>query len=109
MASPKKKMPGPRASTAAALARSSGKPFATRPVNLKIPLPPGAGPFGEGPDVDPGDSVALSRLRSIIDREIGWASREDEEDGDYEARLMDVAVILRQLRFVRWSHGKVKR
>jgi hypothetical protein len=105
-----KRMPGPRAGTAAALARVSGKEFpTTRAVNLKLPMPPGGGPFGEGPDTDPGDSERLRRLRNIIDDKIGWACLKEEEDGDYEARLMDVAAILRQLRFVRWSHGKVLR
>jgi len=110
MAKPKSKMPGPRASTAPALARVSGKEFpTTRAVNLKIPMPPGGGPFGEGPDTDPGDSKALSRLRSIIDDKIGWASLKEEEDGDYEARLHQVATQLGNEGFVRFSFGKVIR
>jgi len=104
-----KKMPGPRASTAAALGCASGKLFPTRPVNLKIPMPPGAGPFGEGPDVDPADSEALSRLRSIIDQEIGWSSFEDEEAGDYEVRLREVAKALAFFGLERIVDGKVKR
>ena len=101
-------MPGPRASTAAAL-RAVGKEFPTREVNLKHPLPPGAGPFGEGPDTDPGDSEALMRLRNIIDDEIGWASPAEEEAGDYEGRLRQLARQLDLDWAVRWVKGKVKR
>jgi len=65
----------------------------TRPVKLKHPLPPGAGPFGA--DTDPEDSERLRRLRTIIDDQIGWDSFEDQEAGDYEARLQQVAKQLR--------------
>jgi len=106
-----KKMPGPRARARARPAPATGyasgnKLFPTRPVKLKIPLPPGAGPFGEGFDVDPADSEALCRLRQIIDQEIGWASLEDEEAGDYESRLHQVATQLGNVGFVRISFGK---
>jgi hypothetical protein len=77
-------------------------------VKLKIPLPPRAGPFGDGPDVDPGDSEALCRLRQIIDREIGWASLEAEEAGDYEARLRQIAHTLAFCGVVRFVDGKRK-
>jgi hypothetical protein len=59
------------------------------------PLPAAAGPFG--PDVDPGDSERLQRLREIIDTEIGWANQADEEGGDYERRLHEVALELKRL------------
>lgn len=68
----------------------------TRAVRLKHPMPAGAGPFDH--DVDPKDSDSLRRLRQIIDTELGWASTEDEEAGDYEARLREVAAELRRLR-----------
>lgn len=68
----------------------------TRPVRLKYPLPAGAGPFDA--DIDPKDSESLRRLREIIDSELGWATSEDEERGDYEARLREVAEELRALR-----------
>lgn len=71
----------------------------TREVRLKYPMPAGAGPFGS--DVDPKDSESLRRLREIIDSEIGWASPEDEEAGDYEIRLKQVARELGALRDVR--------
>jgi len=59
-------------------------------------MPDNAGPFGG--DVDPADSDSLRRLREIIDTEIGWNSEDDEEGGDYERRLRDVAAELRRLR-----------
>jgi hypothetical protein len=66
-------------------------------LTFKAPaLPTDSGPFGS--DVDPGDSERLRRLREIIDTEIGWASPEDEEAGDYEARLREVAEELKALR-----------
>jgi hypothetical protein len=68
----------------------------TRPVRLKHPMPESAGPFSH--DVDPGDSDSLRRLREIIDLELGWASPEDEEAGDYEGRLRQVALELARLR-----------
>lgn len=68
----------------------------TRPVRLKHPPPPGAGPFAQ--DLDPEDSERLRRLRSLIDSELGWASQDDEEAGDYEARLIEVAAELKRLR-----------
>jgi hypothetical protein len=68
----------------------------TRPVHLRHPLPANAGPFAG--DADPGDSERLRRLREIIDTELGWANQADEEAGDYEARLREVARELRTYR-----------
>jgi hypothetical protein len=68
----------------------------TRPVRLKYPMPANAGPFAG--DTDPEDSERLRRLREIIDTEIGWANQADEEAGDYEARLHEVALELKRLR-----------
>ena len=65
-----------------------------RPVRLRIPQGDGAGPFGA--DVAPEDSARLAELREIIDTEIGWASEEDEEAGDYAARLREVAALLKR-------------
>ncbi len=79
-----------------------------RPVNLKIPMRP-ADPFGFGDDADPEDSERLRRLRSIIDEELGWVTLADEEAGDYEARLHQVATQLGNVGFVRFSFGKVIR
>jgi hypothetical protein len=53
------------------------------------------GPFAG--DTDPEDSDRLRRLREIIDTEIGWANQADEEAGDYEARLHEVALELKRL------------
>lgn len=100
MAQPRK-MSGPRASTAAGLSKATGKLFPTRSVNLKSPLPPGTGPFWD--DVDPEDSERLRRLRNIIDEEIGWSSKADEEGGDYESRLREVGLLLTKLGVKRFS------
>jgi len=69
----------------------------TRPVRLKRPLPPNAGPFGTD-QTDPGDTDRLFRLYAIIDDEIGWPNQEAEDGGDYEGRLREVAAELRRLR-----------
>lgn len=66
----------------------------TREVKLRYPMPTDVGGFG----VDPEDSERLRRLRSIIDDDIGWASPEEEEIGNYEARLRQIAAELPQLR-----------
>lgn len=65
-----------------------------RKVNLKHPLPPGAGPFGD--DTDPEDSNRLRELRSIIDDEIGWRDDDQMEGGDYAARLREVGRLLKE-------------
>lgn len=60
---------------------------------------------------DERDSAALSELRAVIDDEIGWEDGEQEEAGDYLARLKETAKSLRkveklrqQLDFDRSSH-----
>lgn len=40
--------------------------------------------------VDPRDSASLYELRQIIDEEAGWDNEQQEEAGDYGARLRDV-------------------
>jgi hypothetical protein len=60
---------------------------------------------------DERDSADLSELRAVIDDEIGWEDGEQEEAGDYLARLKETAKSLRkveklrqQLDFDRSSH-----
>lgn len=56
------------------------------------------GAFGYDAD----DSKKLGELYSLIDSEIGWGSDDEEIDGDYAARIVQVGLVLKQkLRLVR--------
>lgn len=52
----------------------------------------GIGAFGYDPD----DSRNLGVLRSLIDEHLGWETSEDEIEADYEARVIQVAEILKR-------------
>lgn len=52
----------------------------------------GIGAFGYDPD----DSMDLGILRSLIDEHLGWETSEDEIEADYEARIIQVAEILKR-------------
>jgi len=54
----------------------------------------GENEFGFGYDI--GDSSALCALRQAVDEHLGWASPEEEEDGDYVARVKQVGEQLRK-------------
>ena len=46
-------------------------------------------------DVDPGDSASLQALREAIDEHLAWDNQEDEDRGDYVARVRQVGQKLR--------------
>lgn len=54
------------------------------------------GPFGN--DVDPADSDRLQELRAAVDDYLGWENAEEEEAGDYVARVKQVGEKIRALR-----------
>jgi hypothetical protein len=57
----------------------------------------GLGPddvVGCGFGIDPKDSAALLALRNAIDEELGWETQEEEEAGDYVARVRQVGAQL---------------
>lgn len=49
-------------------------------------------------DTDPGDSDSLRRLRNLIDDKLGWRDFEQQERGNHEARLIEIATALAVLR-----------
>ena len=51
----------------------------------------GIGGLG-GFEPDPRDSASLLELRAVIDDELGWDSKEDEEEANYPARVSEVAI-----------------
>ena len=65
----------------------------TRPVVLKHP----EGDWSND-DVDPRDSESLRRLRNLIDDKLGWRDVEQQEGGDYEARIVEIGEALKAWR-----------